>query len=88
VVVLGMSAGRIRWPRCRPLDCRGGSVLLVDEDLARAVRSESAAALMYWWGITCGTVWLWRKALGVEGPAGTEGSRRLIRGAAGNRPRG
>jgi hypothetical protein len=31
-----------------------------------------------WWGMTCNTVWRWRKALGVEGHDGTEGSRRLI----------
>src|SRR5262245_50244449 len=44
--------GLIPWPRCRALDQRGGcgSGLLVDEELARAVRSESTAAEMYWWG--------------------------------------
>jgi hypothetical protein len=83
VVVTGWSAGRISWPRCRALDSRGhGSGLLVDEELARAVRSESAAALRYWWGITCSTVWLWRKALGVSGWTATEGTRRLMRGVA------
>jgi hypothetical protein len=46
------------------------------------VRGESAAALRYWWGITCSAVCLWRNAQGVEGPGGTEGSRRRIRGAA------
>jgi hypothetical protein len=50
VVVTGWSAGRIPWPRCRALGVRGGSGLLVDEELARPVRSESAAAIMYWWG--------------------------------------
>ena len=29
-----------------------------------------------------GVVWRWRKAVGVEGPAGTAGSRRLIEAAA------
>src|SRR5262249_35085080 len=49
VVVTSWSGGRIPWPRCRALDQRGGcgSGLLVDEELARAVRSESAAAEMY-----------------------------------------
>jgi outer membrane lipoprotein-sorting protein len=83
VVVTGWSDGRISWPRCRALDSRGhGSGLLVDEELARAVRSESAAAVMYWWGISCSTVWLWRTALGVEGWTATEGTRRLVRTAA------
>src|SRR5262249_10169330 len=76
------SDGRISWPRCRLLGHRGGSGLLVDEELARAVRTESSLAIQHWWGVNGETVWRWRKALGVEGPAGTEGSRRLIQAAA------
>jgi hypothetical protein len=53
--------------------------LLVCEELARAVRTESAAAVQYWWGVSGNTVTLWRKILGVEGREGTEGSRRLCR---------
>jgi hypothetical protein len=50
VVITGVSAGRIPWPRCRaPETGGGGSGLLVDEEMARAARSESAA-VMYWWG--------------------------------------
>jgi hypothetical protein len=82
VVITSWSDGRISWPRCRALGHRGGSGLLIDDELARAVRSESAAAVMFWWGVSCNAVWLWRKALGVEGRDGTEGSRRLIRAAA------
>jgi hypothetical protein len=82
VVVTSWSDGRISWPRCRALGHRGGSGLPVEEELARAVRSESAAALMYWWGVNGRTAWAWRKALGVEGRDGTEGSRRLIQAAA------
>src|SRR6059058_1205517 len=82
VVITSWSDGRISWPRCRALGHRGGSGLLVEEELARAILHESAAALMYWWGVTCTTAWRWRLALGVEGRAGTEGSRRLIRAAA------
>jgi hypothetical protein len=82
-VVTGWSAGRIAWPRCRALDTGGaGSGLLVEEELARAICSESATALAYWWGVNRETVWRWRRAFGV-GRAGTEGSRRLIQvGAA------
>jgi hypothetical protein len=81
VVVTSWSGGRISWPRCRALDSRGhGSGILVEEELARAVRSESAAAVMYWCGISGSTVWLWRTALGVEGWTATEGTRRLMRG--------
>jgi hypothetical protein len=82
VVVTSWSDGRISWPRCRALSHRGGSGLLVDDELARAVRNESAAAIMFWWGASETAVWHWRKALGVEGRDGTEGSRRLIQAAA------
>src|SRR5262245_26532891 len=81
VVITSISAGRIAWPRCRALDQRGGSGLLVDEELARAVRSESAAAVMYWWGVGVHAVWRWRKALGV-GRMDSPGSRRLIQAVA------
>src|SRR5262245_30260255 len=81
VVITGWSDGHIPWPRCRALDSRGhGSGILVDAELARAVRSESAAAVMYWWGASGSTVWLWRTALGVGGWTATEGTRRLMRG--------
>jgi len=43
--------------------------------LADAVRRESAAAVIRWWGVRDETVWRWRKALGV-GPT-TEGTSRL-----------
>jgi hypothetical protein len=36
---------------------------LVDEELARAIRHESPAALKYWWGVGSKVVWKWRKAL-------------------------
>jgi len=60
---------------------RGGCGLLLDEELARAVRCESAFAIRVWWGVTAGVVWRWRKALGV-GRMASEGSRRLIQEAA------
>jgi hypothetical protein len=82
VVITSWSDGRISWPRCRALGARGGSGLLVEEELARAIRSESAAALMYWWGVGPKAVWRWRQALGVSGWTATEGTRRLHRAAA------
>jgi hypothetical protein len=33
--------------------------------MARAVRTESAAAVRFWWGVSVGVVWRWRRALGV-----------------------
>src|SRR5262249_2059058 len=59
----------------RPGTRGGGSGLLVEEELARAVRSESALAIHYWWGVVPSVVWRRRKALGVE-PL-NEGSARL-----------
>jgi hypothetical protein len=82
VVVTGWTDAPIPWPRCRALDgTGGGSGVLVDEELARAVRRESAAAITHWWRVAECAVWRWRKALGVT-RTNNEGSRRLIRTAA------
>lgn len=82
VVVTSWSDARISWPRCRSLGSqRGKPGLLVCDDLVRALHHESAAAIMYWWGVTCSTVARWRKALGI-GRSDPEGSRRLIQAAA------
>src|SRR5262245_7813231 len=79
VVVTSWTSAPIPWPRCcRPRTHGGGSGLLLDEELARAVRTESAAAVCYWWGETPGVVWRWRKALGVT-RWGTPGSLLLHR---------
>jgi hypothetical protein len=68
------------WPRCKVPGQRGGSGLLVDEELARAVRSESAQAIRFWWGVSKTAVQNWRRALGVE--RFNEGSKRLHDAAA------
>src|SRR5262245_38352806 len=82
VVITGWSNALIPWPRCRALGTHGGgSGLLVDEELARAIRHESATALKQWWGASTDTVWWWRKQLGVS-RTDNEGSRRLTRWAA------
>jgi hypothetical protein len=46
-------------------------------DLAKAVRTESAAAVMYWWGVCMQAVWRWRRALGVT-RTNNEGTHRLV----------
>jgi hypothetical protein len=77
VVVTGWTDARIPWPRCRPLDVpRTHPSLLVDEELARAIRHESAAALRHWWGVSVGVVGRWRKALGAD-RKNCEGTRRM-----------
>jgi hypothetical protein len=81
VIITGWSAGRIPWPRCRlPGTHGGGSGLLVDEELARAVRSESKQAIMFWWGVSASAMRNWRRALGVE--RFNEGSKCLHDSAA------
>jgi hypothetical protein len=82
VVITSWSNGRIPWPRCRALHSRGGSGILLDEELARAVRQESALAIGYWWGASEGAVCRWRKALGVT-VMNNEASHELIVANAG-----
>jgi hypothetical protein len=78
VVVTGRTNALIPWPRCRSLDRPlGGSGLLLDETLPRAVRHESALAIQHWWGVSDGVVCRWRKALGV-GRAGNEGTQSVM----------
>src|SRR5262245_33356312 len=51
VVVTRWSDGRISWPLCHGLEANSGaSGFLVDDEFARAIRSESAAAIGHWWG--------------------------------------
>lgn len=65
VIITAWTDAHIPWPRCRAVSSRGGSGLLMDAELARAVRTESAAAVGYWFGVGTHAVWHWRKALGV-----------------------
>jgi hypothetical protein len=82
VIITSWTDAPIPWPRCRTLDGpRGGSGLLVDEELARAVRHESAAAVMYWWKASHTAVFNWRTALGVT-RTDNEGTARLTQAAA------
>jgi len=81
VVITGISNARIPWPRCRPLEGRGGVGLWLGGDLARAVQTESAAAVMYWWRASSTAVHHWRRALGVTWTR-NEGTRRLRIAAA------
>jgi hypothetical protein len=81
VVIRALSDGPIPWPRCYYAEGRGrGHGLVVDEELARAIRHESAAAVGHWWRVGRATVQRWRTALGV-GRKDNEGTHRLVCGA-------
>src|SRR5262249_2000214 len=51
VVVYDWSLAPVPWPLCYQASKPGsGKGILVDFELARAIRHESAAAVQYWWG--------------------------------------
>jgi len=78
VVVTTWSDAPTPWPRCYLAEGRARAHgLLVDEELARAIKNESAAAVGHWWGVSRNTVRRWRGALGV-GRLDNAGSRRLV----------
>jgi hypothetical protein len=49
---------------------------LVDQELLRAIRTESALAIRQCWGVISTTAWRWRQAFGVD-HLGTPGSKLL-----------
>jgi len=75
-IVTGMHDGRIPWPRVQIHGQHGGSGLLVNETMLQAILTESAAALMYWFGVGSKAVWNWRRTF-LDGPGKfrTPGSR-------------
>lgn len=75
VKVGGYSEGRIAWPKRLKT---GNASLILCADLVRAVRTESALAVQYWWGVGPVTVWKWRKALGVN-PQNCAGTQALYK---------
>src|SRR5258708_37408237 len=66
----------ISWPRGQAIGQRGGVGLVVNATLERAIRTESAEALGYHFGVSEGIVWRWRKAFGIP-MFGTPGSAAL-----------
>jgi hypothetical protein len=49
----------------------------VDEELLRAIRHESVAAVAYWWGVSTATVVRWRRVFAVN-PRDNEGTYQLL----------
>jgi hypothetical protein len=82
VVITSWTQAPIPWPRCRALDpTGGGSGLLVDAELACAVRHEADSDVRYWWGASKTAVQNWRRVLDV-GRTDNEGTARLVLAAA------
>jgi hypothetical protein len=82
VVVTSWTDAPIPWPRCRSVEHkRSGPGLLVDDELLRAIRTESAAAVGHWWKVSVSVVWSWRRSFSVD-KVNNEGSNRLVRAAA------
>jgi hypothetical protein len=65
VHIVGLSDAPIPWPLGQLPKGGRRPALILYGDLAKAVRRESADAVMHFWGVKANTVWLWRKALGV-----------------------
>lgn len=62
IEVGGWTHAPIQWPRRKKT---GKHSPILCDDLIRAVMMESSAAIQHHWGVSEGTVWKWRQALGV-----------------------
>jgi hypothetical protein len=80
VIVTSWPDAPISWPRCKRMTGKGHPSLLVDAELLRAIRTEGAATVGYWWGASSSVVHDWRTAfcVGLDSP----GTLHLIRAAA------
>jgi hypothetical protein len=82
VIITSWTDAPISWPKCKRVGAtRGRPTLLVDEELARAIRTEAAIGVAYWWGVSGSVVHDWRTALGVK-RMDNPGSRRLTLAAS------
>lgn len=74
VEVGGYTSGRIPWPHTKKA---GRGAIILCAELVRAIRTESALAVKYWWGVSDKLVAFWRKAFGITRPTDAEGTKRL-----------
>jgi hypothetical protein len=81
VVITSWTDALVSWPRCKPREDRCRPSLLLDGELARAVRTEAAAAVCYWWGLSHGVVNRWRKFLDVD-RVNNPGTHKLVKASA------
>jgi hypothetical protein len=75
VRIVGLSSAPIPWPLGQRLPKGRKRSLVLDGALAKSVRRESAESVAFCWRLRMTTVWLCRKALGVE--EFNEGTRRF-----------
>jgi hypothetical protein len=76
VAVCGLSDASIPWLVCRGIGKSSGRTsLVVFDDLAIAIRRESAQAVAHHWGVSVVTVSKWRRLLDV--PQNNRGTLRL-----------
>jgi hypothetical protein len=88
VVITSFKHGRISWPRCRPIDAKRwrSSSILVNDELLRAIQTESSRAIHYWWGVSPTIIGKWRTAFGVNrrnNPGSIEGTHRACTASSG-----
>jgi len=74
-VVTTLHDAPIPWRRVRVRGGRGGSGLRVSDEVVRAIRTESAVALRFWFGVSVGVVWRWRKRFNDGSHNSTPGSK-------------
>jgi hypothetical protein len=81
--VIGFTDAPIPWPVVRRQRSLGGHGLLVNRTMLRAIRFESASALMHHFGVGSHAVWNWRwKFLEDAARFATRGSRVLHKRAS------
>jgi hypothetical protein len=76
IIVLAISRAPIPWPLGRQKP-HAKLAPIVTTELERAIRTESALAMQYWWGVGNWLVSKWRRELGV--PFMNEGTLQLLR---------
>src|SRR5262249_53370870 len=78
VVITSWTDAPIPWPRGVLVGGTGHPSPIVNEELARAIINEAACAVQFWWSVSVGVVWHWRKAFGVN-KTNNAGTNRLVR---------
>lgn len=83
MTVAGLTDAPVPWPWGWQPGIRGGGkrLLIVCQDLERAIRTESTTALCHHWAVSRSLVTDWKRALGV--PRVTPGALKVLRDTIG-----